>query len=198
MVMTQLEAIRKNGYGHEPLETVRREGGEFPALIFWPPLANEYLVQMRSDPRLARIVEAILGPNVKQLNNQLSCRLPGDTDSFSWHQNMMFRSPRDQYPQVVEEDGDLDLVPETCEGLRGFEETRKAATFAHLEPRISPAEPGDVVVCPSRSVHGSAGNESDRSRVYYMNGFARSRNCKPWPNYLKRGRIKPPNPRRIP
>lgn len=216
MVLSQLDLIRKNGYLHDPFQTVSREGVEFPALVFWPALANRYLERMRSDPRLARIVETILGPDVKQLNNQLYYRLPGDTDSFSWHQDIMFRSPRDQYPMIVEEDGylqtaividrmgednapiifvpgshklgDLDLVPENYEGLRGFDAQRNSQSFSHLEPRVYSAEPGDVVVWSSLTVHGSAGNESSRSRMYYMNGFARSRNCRPWPHYLKRGR----------
>ena len=162
----------------------------------------------------------ILGPDVKQLNNQIYYRLPGDGDSFAWHQDIMFRSPRSDYPGIIEQDaylqtgiiidrmcsenggveyvlgshklGDIGLVADRdYAALRGFERDRNAEKFAHLPTRIFDADPGDVLIWSSLIVHGSTQNRSEHHRMYYMNGFAKAACCRPWPYYLRDGRLVP-------
>ena len=59
----------------------------------WPALVDATLDAIRCDPRMVAIVEGLLGPEVKQLDDQIYFRLPGDPDSFAWHQDVMFRRP---------------------------------------------------------------------------------------------------------
>ena len=88
MALTELGDIGHNGYRGKALETVDTGQTKSPALVFWPALASAALDEFRTDPRLQTIVRALLGPDVKQLNNQIYFRLPGDTDSFAWHQDI--------------------------------------------------------------------------------------------------------------
>jgi ectoine hydroxylase-related dioxygenase (phytanoyl-CoA dioxygenase family) len=218
MALTQLGEIRKRGYRHAALETVSHGNTESPALLFWPCLVSERLDAFRTDRRLSGIVAEVLGPDVKQLNNQLYYRLPGDGDTFAWHQDIMFRTPRDDYPGIVERDaylqtailvdpmhkrngavefvlgshklGDLGLIEDgKFRELRGFDRTKNAARFADLSTRIFDADAGDLMIWSSLTVHGSEANDSDQHRMYYMNGFASAACSKPWPDYLKQGAV---------
>ena len=227
MAMTRLSDISANGYRHPALETVDRGVGPSPALLFWPTLASPVLNEYRAHPCLQQIVRSILGQDVKQLNNQIYFRLPGDGDTFAWHQDIMFREPRADYPGIVEnnaylqtaiivdrmsrENGAIEFVlgshllgdlglPHHHEytGLRGFERERTAARFKHLATRVVEADPGDVLVWSALTVHGSQSNSSPHHRMYYMNGFANAEHARPWPYYLRAGQMPPLDPTRIP
>ena len=217
MALTDPGEINRRGYKHCALETVDTGSTKSPALLFWPSLANETLERFRRDERLQEIVRSILGPHVKQLNNQIYFRLPGDTDSFAWHQDIMFRVPREDYPGIVEQDaylqvaivvdpiresngaieyvvgshkiGDLSLVQSDTPSLRGYDHDGRPARVAHLPVKAYEADPGDVMIWSSLTVHGSAENQSGTHRMYFMNGFAKAECCKPWPYYMKDGRI---------
>jgi len=227
MILAHLSKIGESGYKHRALETIKTNGVESPALIFWSTLASEPLNRYRTDERLQKIVTAILGPNVKQLNNQLYYRLPGDGDSFAWHQDIMFRSPRIEYPGIVEQDaylqtaiivdrmwagnggiefvlgshrlGDIGVIKDKYySALRGFDRNKNAEKFRHLPTRIFEVDPGDVLVWSSLSVHGSEPNKSGLHRMYYMNGFAKAECCNPWPYYVKDGKLVDLDPSMIP
>jgi ectoine hydroxylase-related dioxygenase (phytanoyl-CoA dioxygenase family) len=227
MALTQLGEIKAKGYRHLALETVKHADVESPALLFWPCLANRSLDAFRTDLRLRKIVSELLGPDVKQLNNQLYFRLPGDGDSFAWHQDIMFRTPRRDYPEIVERDaylqtaiivdpmrktnggvefvlgshklGDLGLVENgKFRELRGFDRTKNASRFADLPTHIFEADAGDVMIWSSLTVHGSEANRSDQHRMYYMNGFAAAECSKPWPDYLQYGELAALDPSSIP
>jgi hypothetical protein len=219
VALTETSKISSRGYPHKTLELVHSSGVPSPALLFWPALCNAYQEQMRTDNRLISIVRQFLGDDVQQLNNQFYFRLPGDTDSFAWHQDIMFRNPKENYPRIVEEDGyvqtaiivdemssqnggiefvlgshllgDLGLIGSDYEGLRGFNRDNKHPAFQNLPTVILEASPGDVVVWSSLTVHGSMPNSSKYPRMYLMNGFARSSNCLEWPPYLRNGSLVP-------
>lgn len=218
MALTQLQAINDAGYKHNPLHTAKRQTADSPGVIYWPCLANSELEKFRTDVRLQRIVSSILGPNVKELNNQVYYRLSGDGESFAWHQDIMFRSPRSDYPGIVEQNaylqtgiivdrmsaenggveyvlgshklGDIGVLEDTnFSGLFGFDRNKNSEKFKHLPTKIFDAAPGDVLLWSSLIVHGSQPNSSPHHRMYYMNGFAKAECCKPWPHYLKNGRL---------
>jgi ectoine hydroxylase-related dioxygenase (phytanoyl-CoA dioxygenase family) len=224
MALTRVKSIRERGYPHSPLEVRRIAEHEFPALLFWPCLASAYLEALRTDLRLRAIVTRILGPDVKQLNNQVYYRLPGDADSFSWHQDIVFRKPLDEHPGIEEgylqtiivvdrmtaengaiwfvpgshRLGDLELIEDDQSTLRDFDPSRHAERFGGLEPEVYEAEPGDVLVWSLMTVHGSAPTAARFPRMTYMNGFCRADAAKQWPHYLRGGRPVPLDPRRIP
>ena len=227
-VLTQLPAISSGGYRHAPLESAKDpEGIVSPALVFWPCLANSVFDKLRTDERLRNIAMAILGSDIKQLNNQFYYRMPGDGDSFSWHQDIMFRYPLDAYPGVVEEGGYLQTAivvdkmtlanspiifiegshlygnlflhqPGDYSKLRGFHREQLPEDLKSLKQLPLEAEPGDVLVWSALTIHGSETNRSNDSRMYYMNGFARTRNAVPWPHYCVNRSIAKLDPRLIP
>lgn len=226
MTLRGSDRIRLAGYPGRPLETVNKAGVDFPALLFWPTLVNPYLDHLRSDARMTSIVRTLLGDDVKQVNNQIYFRLPGDSDSFGWHQDVMFRHPLEDYPGIVEENGylqsaividpmtednspiqfvlgshklgDLGLMDYRSKKLREYDENEARIRFKDLEIRPFTAQSGDVLIWSSLTVHGSSSNRSNKSRTYYMNGFARAKNCKPWPYYLHGGKTAPIDPQQIP
>ncbi|MGE3770356.1 MAG: phytanoyl-CoA dioxygenase family protein [Bdellovibrionales bacterium] len=225
MALTQIQKISAAGYKHGALEEVRHKNSPIPstspALLFWGALVNPVLDAFRTDRRLREIVTNLLGPDVKQLNNQMYYRLPGDGDSFAWHQDIMFRTPLAEYPGIIENDaylqtaivvdriskenggiefvygshklGNLNLIeyPRDTRNLRGFSRDGSATPFAHLISDVVEANPGDVMVWSSLTVHGSESNTSQQHRMYYMNGFAAAAHCQPWPWYTKDGILQP-------
>jgi len=219
MALTKLNEIKHRGYRHNQLETISSGGVEFPSIIFWPSLVENYLNMIRIDIRLNSIAKSILGDNIKQLNNQIYYRLPGDNDNFAYHQDIMFRYPRYHYPNIVEKNaylqtsivcdemdennapihyiigshkyGDLNLVNLKKQHLELRESSidNVPEQVKDLPVRSYNAKPGDVIIWSALNIHGSSGNKSNRSRIYYMNGFCSSSNSKAWPDYMINGEI---------
>ena len=192
-----------NGHG----ETI-----PFPAIHFWPVLTDPLLNRIRTDERMAILAETFLGKNVKQLNNQVYFRLPGDGDAFAWHQDVMFRKEKgfnpEGYLQTIicvdplrEDNGALRFAigshRQPDHNLSSRENLRDENAFgevyilglSHFPIRTITADPGDVVVWNLHTIHGSQKNVSTRSRMTFMNGFAAAADCGEWPWYLKDGKV---------
>ena len=232
LALTKQHTLRRKGYRHIPVDVrTNSRGKTYPAISFWPCLLSEYLDSVRTDPRLVQIVSRILGPDVKQLNNQFYFHLKGEEDSFNWHQDIMFRHPLDKYPRIVEEDnymqtaiivdefsdkvsplymvpgsyklGNLKLL-ETSGGepdyvrLRNLPDLTFPLRSLGLQPEVLRAEPGDVAIWCSLTVHASLPGPQEGHRAYYMNGFAASRNARGWPLYLQDSTPVKLNPKKIP
>ncbi len=141
--------------------------------------------------------------------------MPGDGDSFSWHQDVVFRQPYDEYTNikdsylqtiiVVDEItpnngaieyipgshklGNLRLVHDDFSNLRHFSREQIRQLFPDLKEKVYLARPGDVMIWSVMIVHGSASNESSNMRMTYMNGFSRADAAVKWPYYLRDGKI---------
>lgn len=189
--------------------------GNFPALLFWP---KDYSIAMREiiyDPRMVSLVKWFLGPDVRQLNNQFYFRLPGDGDEFAWHQDICFRTPKEEFDGIEtsylqtaiivdpmsKSNGGIEFIPfshkhgiqelvprdNTERGLRKFSRDNRQGV-------IPCANPGDILIWSVMTVHGSEPNNSLLSRMYYMNGFAANKAVQTkedFPRYLREGRIVP-------
>lgn len=221
--------LRKAGYGGPPVDFRERAISDglharFPAISFWPALLSPFMESLRVDARLSRIVTDILGPDVKQLNNQFYFHLPGDGDCFDWHQDIMFRYPLTDYPGIVEADSYLQtaiivdqfstevaplyMVPgsfrrgnlgllDDGEGRPDYPALRQAPdmsypdAFLGTKPVVLKANPGDVALWCSLTVHASYPGSKDGTRMYYMNGFAAASNASVWPDYMVSGQVVP-------
>jgi hypothetical protein len=180
----------------------------FPALLFGP----QGLEKFQKNERLANIARTVLGKDILQLNYQLYFRLPGDGDQFNWHQDISFRTPIAAYDQIEtgylqtaividpmtrenspiefvlgsHKKGDLGLIPRdnTERSLRDS----KGSSF-YGTPMT--AQPGDVLIWSVMIVHGSRKNESQLSRMYLMNGFAKTECVKinQFPVYMQNGKV---------
>jgi ectoine hydroxylase-related dioxygenase (phytanoyl-CoA dioxygenase family) len=232
LALTKASELKESGYRHSPLDIRKNSAGNlYPAISVWPSLVSNYLEKVRIDPRLVEIVKAVLGDDVKQLNNQFYFHLAGEEDSFNWHQDIMFRHPLDEYPRIVEEDnylqtaiivdsftkdvsplymvpksyllGDLQLLKGTdgtpdYKSLRSLPDMEMPSRNYGLEPQVLEAEPGDVAIWCSLTLHASMPGSNDGFRAYYMNGFAAARNARGWPEYLRKGRVVNLNTKLIP
>jgi hypothetical protein len=174
-----------------------------PTLKFakWASSVHAGLTRFRTSPRLLSLVMPLLGPDLRQITNQMHWKNPGDGVSFQMHQDCAFRKPdaayRDLYrcflqtgiavDEATEENGCLQLVPTShlekkalLEG--GYEGWEANGNNQKVLERLPPAEnglmkPGDVLIWNPYTIHGSQPNRSARSRRVYINGFARAADC---------------------
>ena len=183
-----------------------------PGLLFWPQDLSPYMRDVAFDPRLRNIVTSFLGPDVLQLNNQVYYRESGDGDEFAWHQDICFRTPREDFKgiesaylqtiivvdRITHDNGAVEFIPgshkwgevkdlvprdNTEYGLREF----RRGSYKGVKLI---ANPGDVLLWSVMAVHGSEQNNSGEHRMTYMNGFAAANAVKPgkFPVYTKDGK----------
>lgn len=195
------------------LQTVRNEHGyEFPALLFWPKEVSPVLRD--ATDLICGYVKHFLGDNILQLNNQYYFRHAGDNDQFAWHQDITFRTPKEDYDQIEtrylqtaiivdemnSENGGIEFIPDShkwgeCTDLIPRDDSERGLrkfVQGHLAGTTAVAKPGDLLLWSVMVVHGSRPNNSQRSRSYYMNGFAAADAVKvegrfPW--YMRNGRL---------
>lgn len=183
-----------------------------PAIMFFPALCNTVMDAFRTDERLLKIVQDILGKNVKQLNNQFYFRYAGDGDSFAWHTDKRFRDDETTYPGIgdgylqtaiivddwTEENGAVEYIKGShkthftdTHNLRGFR--RNGLWGEKIFPKA-----GDVAIWSVLVIHGSEQNVSTTSRSYYMNGFAKAECANEFPYVLWNGEVIPLDEKLIP
>lgn len=165
----------------------------YPALLFGPSDLSLMLNSFSHSARMKNIVRSFLGPDVFQLNSQIYFRNSGDGDQFAWHQDICFRTPPEDFLNIEEgylqtiicldpiddngaiefiprshKRGNLELIPRdnSERGLRKFH--RNGWNGIKVK-----ANPGDVLLWSVMIVHGSEPNTSGKSRMTFMNGFAR-------------------------
>lgn len=174
-----------------------------PTLKFakWAASSHAGLDRFRSSPRLLAAAMALLGPDLRQITNQMHYKNPGDGVSFQFHQDCTFRKPdaayrnlADSFCQIAiavdastEENGCLQFIPGSHRearallegGYEGWEANGgNQAVLARFPPPVNGLmEPGDLMVWSAYTIHGSRPNRSDRPRRVYINGFARASDC---------------------
>jgi ectoine hydroxylase-related dioxygenase (phytanoyl-CoA dioxygenase family) len=177
--------------------------GGLPTLKFvkWAASFHAGLDRFRTAPELLSIAFALLGPDLRQITNQMHWKNPGDEVSFQMHQDCTFRKPDTAYRNLfrsfvqtaiavdpcTEANGCLQLVPRSHREARallagGYDEwMANAVNRAVLDRLHAPVpgllEPGDVVIWNPYTIHGSQPNRSHASRRLYINGFARAADC---------------------
>lgn len=189
------------------------------SLLFWPALISRAFDALRHDDRMVRIVRAILGDDVKQVNNQLYLRVAGDGDQFGFHRDIIFRDPHPainrRYLQTAllidpmgPENGGIEfligshrieatLPPK--EELRVYASAELPAELDRCRRWVATGRPGDMLVWSPLIVHASKPNSHEYlSRMYVMNGFSGAETTPHWPEYLVGGVPVPLDPAKIP
>jgi len=213
--MTKPGEITAAGYPHSPSETQKNK----LSLIFFPALANDYINEIRKDPRMQDIVKFFLGNNIKQVNNQIYFREKGDEDEFAWHQDIVFRKPIERFPNVAEhymqsviavdelkeDNGAIEFIDKSHKEGDQYLSTRHALSdmlrkFERkgLKGIKYTAPKGSVLLWNVLTVHGSEMNHSDGDRMTYMNGYCRAEGCLDYPWYMKDGEVMDIDPKMIP
>ena len=207
--------ISDAGYPHQPFQY----SSGHPALVFYPAIVNDYANAIRKDKRLTEIVKYWCGDNVKQVNNQIYFREAGDNDQFAWHQDIVFRRPRERFPGVEQAYLQtiicVDDMTETNGGIEFIEGSHKHGEQAitssskvtemlrvfkrnGLKGKKYTASAGSVILWTCLTVHGSEANVSDSSRMTYMNGYCPADNCLDYPWAIKDGEAVDIDPKLIP
>jgi ectoine hydroxylase-related dioxygenase (phytanoyl-CoA dioxygenase family) len=210
-VPDEVELIRQraNEMALAPDASVQRLLNGHPALLFWPRNTDAVLAAAVDDRRLGEIVEGFVGCHARQINNQVYFRQSGDGDQFGWHQDIVFRVPKEDFDGVEENYLQtiicVDAMGPDSGAIEFIPGSHRLGNLNLLKSDVDPAlrrfvrgdrygtkicaSPGDVIVWHSLVIHGSEPNESGRPRMTYMNGFAAGhavRNKKLYPLYQVR------------
>jgi ectoine hydroxylase-related dioxygenase (phytanoyl-CoA dioxygenase family) len=179
--------------------------GKILRLVQWPSYVDAVLEAVRRDPRFLRMLAPLLGPDIKQIINQLHWKPPGAAAAeFAFHQDARFRRPREAYRNLATSyvqtgiaidahrrgNGAMRLYP----GSHRFGEKELAGAAPVLDQAMAderlaaagldPArlvdlelEPGDVALWNVYTIHGSGPNTSADDRRFYLNGYVRAQDC---------------------
>jgi hypothetical protein len=180
------------------------EGGPEVRMVQWPSYHQPVLNGVRLDRRMAELLQPLLGPDLKQIINQIHWKEPGGRAEFAWHQDSQFREPAHAYrnlgrsyvqtglaidPQTPQSgcmrfipashlNGDLQLdTPKEVLGVAMGDEVLLSAGLSPEDAVEVVLEPGDLALWSPFTVHGSGVNRSDHRRRLYVNGYVRAQDC---------------------
>src|SRR3954451_7045422 len=168
------------------------EGGEpLVRMVQWPSYHQPVLNAVRLDCRFARLLEPLIGRDLKQIINQVHWKVPGSLGDFAWHQDSRFRRPPEAYRNLAtsyvqtglaidphtRESGCMRFVPRShLRGDLGMDCSKKALGTPMTEDALEAVglseddavdlllEPGDLALWSSYLVHGSGKNTSNHKR----------------------------------
>ncbi|HYC95513.1 MAG TPA: phytanoyl-CoA dioxygenase family protein [Sphingomicrobium sp.] len=173
-------------------------------MVQWPSYHQSVLNNVRLDMRIARLLEPIIGRDLKQIINQIHWKVPGSLGDFAWHQDSRSRRPASAYRNLAAsyvqtglaidphgpESGGLRFIPRShLRGDLGMDCSKKALGTAMSATALDAValaeadavdlilEPGDLALWSPYLVHGSGTNRSDHQRRFYINGYVRAADC---------------------
>jgi len=180
------------------------EGPSQVRMVQWMSRHQPVLNAVRLDLRFARLLEPLIGRDLKQIINQLHWKEPGSRGDFAWHQDSRFRLPEAAYRNLGGSYVQTGLAidphnPETG-GMRFVPGSHRRGTLpldtetevlgtamddaALAEAGLSPEdvvdlvlEPGDLALWNPYLVHASGVNGALHRRRLYINGYVRADDC---------------------
>jgi hypothetical protein len=180
------------------------DGTPLVRMVQWPSYHNAVLDAVRLDPRYLDILAPLIGPDLKQIINQLHWKAPGSLGDFAWHQDSRFRKPDAAYRNLgtsyiqtglaidphTSESGAMRFIPrshgagplelDTSTEVLGTEMSDDALIAAGIDPATVVdlvLDPGDVAIWNPYLVHGSGRNRADHQRRLYINGYVAAVDC---------------------
>ncbi len=170
----------------------------------WPSYHKPVLNAVRLDTRIARLLEPLIGPDLKQIINQVHWKARGSLGDFAWHQDSRSRRPASAYRNLASsyvqsglaidphrpESGGMRFIPGShLRGDLGMACSKKALGTPLMDQALEAVglsagdavdlilEPGDLALWSPYLVHGSGENRSDHQRRFYINGYVRAKDC---------------------
>jgi len=180
------------------------DGKPLVRMVQWPSYHQPALDSVRLDTRIARLLEPLIGRDLKQIINQLHWKAPGSLGDFAWHQDSRSRRPASAYRNLASsyvqtglaidphepEAGGMRFIPGSHRrGDLGMDCSKKALGTPLQDQALEAVglssaeavdlvlEPGDLALWSPYLVHGSGTNLSDHKRRFYINGYVRARDC---------------------
>jgi ectoine hydroxylase-related dioxygenase (phytanoyl-CoA dioxygenase family) len=181
-----------------------RNGEPLVRMAQWPSYHQRLLNLVRLDTRIARLLEPLIGGNLKQIINQIHWKAPGGLGDFAWHQDSRSRRPASAYRNLAtsyvqtglaidphnSESGCMRLIRGShLRGDLGMDCSRKALGAPMTGKSLDAVglsetdavdlllEPGDFALWSPYLVHGSGTNRSGHKRRFYINGYVRAADC---------------------
>jgi ectoine hydroxylase-related dioxygenase (phytanoyl-CoA dioxygenase family) len=198
------------------------DGDPLVRMVQWPSYHQTILNRVRLDMRIARLLEPIIGRNLKQIINQIHWKVPGLLGDFAWHQDSRSRRPASAFRNLATsyvqtglaidphrpESGCLRFIPRShVRGDLGMDCSQKSLGLAMSEAALEAVglseaaavdlilEPGDLALWSPYLVHGSGTNRSAHQRRFYINGYVRAPDCDRGEWAFRDGRPVPFGPR---
>lgn len=178
-------------------------GDRYVIQAYWFAWISEYFEQFRRRPEYLRVLEPLLGQNIKQVAQQVHWKPPGARlTGYRFHQDLRFRESRDTYQDIVndtvtigvaidpatQENGCLRIVPASHKnGYLGLSDNGDGVIMKGLthddelrDVGLDPKDvidvvlaPGDAVMWGLLTVHGSLPNKSQHDRAFALSSYVR-------------------------
>lgn len=169
----------------------------------WISWISPLFERIRRDPRVLAVMEPLLGPDIRQVAQQIHWKPPGANrrSGYRFHQDLRFRERRDVYQDLMSsyintglaidpattDNGCLQVFPDSHRlgylGLSDDGPIMKGTTqAAELQSKgLDPArvvnlelDPGDLALWGLLTVHGSNANHSQQDRAFAIQSYVRA------------------------
>lgn len=179
--------------------------GRVVRMVQWPSWRDPVLDRYRLDRRVCAALELLIGPDLKQIINQMHWKPPGAARvDFAYHQDSRFRRPASAFRDLANsyvqtgiaidahtrQSGAMRVIPgshlqgDLGMGGDGPVLNQTMQDDALLQAGLDPAdivdltlEPGDLALWSPFLVHGSGVNTTQADRRLYINGYVTAANC---------------------
>jgi len=171
---------------------------------YWFSWINPWFEAFRRSERYRVLLTSFLGPDVKQMAQQIHWKPPGaQVTGFRYHQDIRFRTETEHYTDFVRDaltvgvaidpckkaNGCLRIFPRShTDGYLGLSDKGDGEIMTGLtaEQELQAAgldpesvidvelEPGDAVIWGLLSVHGSLPNHSNMDRAFSISAYVRA------------------------
>lgn len=200
------------------------DGQPFVRMAQWPSYHQPILNRVRLDTRIARLLEPLIGGDLKQIINQIHWKALGSLGDFAWHQDSRSRRPTLAYRNLAAayvqtglaidphtpESGCMRFIPAShLHGDLEMDCSKKALGAAMTAEALRMVglsesdaidlllEPGDLALWSPYLVHGSGTNRSNHKRRLYINGYVRTGDCDRGEMAFRHGKPVPFGPRPV-
>jgi ectoine hydroxylase-related dioxygenase (phytanoyl-CoA dioxygenase family) len=211
-------------HGNLFYNVARAKDEAFVRMVQWPSYHQPVLNRVRLDRRFAELLEPLIGPDLKQIINQVHWKAPGSLGDFAWHQDSKSRRPASAYRNLATsyvqtglaidphnpEAGGLRFIPGShlrgdlrmdCErhslGVAMTDSALEAVGFSASDAIELDLEPGDLALWSPYLIHGSGTNGSSHKRRFYINGYVTASDCDRGEWAFRNGRPVPLGPRPV-
>jgi ectoine hydroxylase-related dioxygenase (phytanoyl-CoA dioxygenase family) len=180
------------------------DGEPFVRMVQWPSYHQQVMNRVRLDRRIVRLMDPLIGRDLKQIINQVHWKAPSKLGHFAWHQDSRSRRPASAYRNLADSyvqtglaidphgprSGGMKFIPGShLGGDLAMDCSKKALGTAMTGDALAAVglsevdgielvlEPGDFAMWSPYLVHGSGTNSSDHKRRLYINGYVRAADC---------------------
>lgn len=195
-------------------------GQRYVIQAYWMAWMSELFEQVRRSEPYRVLLEPLLGPNIKQVAQQIHWKPPGaGLTGYRFHQDLRFREAKSAYRDIAEStvttglaidpstraNGCLQVVPDSHKrgylGLSDEGDTIMKGLTTEDELRhhgITPddmvwleQEPGDLALWGLLTVHGSLPNTSQQDRAFFLQSYVKAENAERGEWAFREGRSVP-------